>query len=109
MSKEKYSLYIYGVCKGYACTPWSTDHTKFNHTIGMARMYEDKYGEAKEDAQDLNLYNDQSTIDRISKQAKAAQGKFVRIAVFVSAQPGRSGPWLKYVVPKDASIEVMEG
>lgn len=106
--ENQHGVFIQGICKGYVAEPWRSDPNKVNHIVGVARLVTDRFSEMKEDVFSLNLYSDPESVKRLSEQANKFKGKTVRIQVFPSAKPGKSGPWTSYLVPKEANIECLE-
>jgi len=101
-------LFFIGLLEGYASKPWRSDPNKFNHKIGVSRQTTDDYGQVKTETQDIEVYGDQPTLQKIQDFANKNVGKLVRVPVFAAAMNGQSGAWLKYTIRKDSPIECLE-
>lgn len=102
----KQGLFLYGVCKGFLSEPWSKPQTGasgVNYTLGVARVYEDKWGQEQEEI--VNVSVNKEDADRINELANKFKGKPVEVQVFQMARTGgKNGAWLSTILPKGGLI-----
>ncbi|WP_201356428.1 hypothetical protein [Amphritea japonica] len=96
-------FYLAGTLQGFKSTPWSSDPTKFNHRVGIARTYEDDWGNAQTDVTEVDVSLDDVQV--IQKQCDILKGQDVIVRVVPSARKGgKTGAWLSVFIPKGEKI-----
>lgn len=96
-------FFLCGILEGFASTPWTNDASKFNHRLGISRVFEDEWG--NESRETVRVDVPLQSVEMMRKQAEMLKGKAVMVRVVPQArQGGKTGVWLSVFVPQGENL-----
>jgi len=98
----KSGVYLYGRCVGFQSEPWSNPQTGAsgtNFTLGIARDYQDNWGNQQTDVTRVSVSQDD--VARVQELANKFKDKPVEVQIVQLARKGgKNGAWLSTFLPK---------
>ena len=97
-------VFIIGKCMGFVSEPWQRGgRSGVNNKIGVARTYEDKWGNTMTEIMQIDV--PAKAVNKFREQAEMMKGTQVMIRVApIAKQGGRSGAFLTYFAPEDSNL-----
>lgn len=99
--------YFVGIVVGVASNPWQRGESSgINHTLGLASVFVDKYGQETRDTVDLDIAPD--VFHAISEQATKYKGMKVIVPFRILAKNGPKGPFSRRYIPRGSSLKPLK-